>query len=501
VEELTDFGGIVLVVGVGFLLAILASKVTERFPLPAPALFLLAAALAATDFESLGNVLSVRDVERIGVVALVVILFDGGMHVSWRRFRRVAVPVTLLGVLGTFATAGLMAVAAHYLFGFSWTAAGILGAALAPTDPAVMFSVLGNREVRGRSGTILEGESGANDPVGIALMIGMLELATEEDATFWVVVEEFALEMVVGLAIGLLGAVLLIRLIQRISLPSEGLYPLRTLAAALVIYGIATVAHGSGFLAVFVAGLLVSDIRAPYKGEIERFHTALASLGEIVVFVALGLTITLDDIGLDEFLDGLLLAVILALVARPVAVGLLLLPVRLRWGERLFVMWGGLKGAVPILLAAFALLAGIDDGRRIYEIVFVVVAFSVIVQGSSIPYVAGKLRVRMRAIEPEPWNISIGLRKEPGGVWRFELVRGARAEGMLIRDLPIGERAWIILVVRGGEAVRAGGSTRLEAGDEVLVLIEERDTAPLRRLFERSSVRVPEESEPGLPPE
>jgi cell volume regulation protein A len=317
-------------------------------------------------------------------------------------------------------------------------------------------------------------------------MIGMLELATEEDATFWVVVEEFALEMIVGLVIGLLGAALLIRLIQRLSLPSEGLYPLRTLAAALVIYGVATVAHGSGFLAVFVAGLLVSDVRAPYKGEIERFHTALASLGEIVVFVALGLTITLDDIGLDEFLDGLLLAVILALVARPVAVALLLLPVRLRWGERLFVMWGGLKGAVPILLAAFALLAGIDDGRRIYEIVFVVVAFSVIVQGSTLQLVASRLRIRMRTVEPEPWNISIGLRKEPGGVWRFVLARGARAEGAAIRDLPIGDRAWIILVVREGEAIRAGGSTVLEAGDEILVLVEERDAVPLRRLFERA---------------
>jgi potassium/hydrogen antiporter len=494
VEELTEFGGIVLVVGLGFLLAILASKVTERFPLPAPALFLLAAAIAPTDFESLGDVISVRDVERIGVVAIIVILFDGGIHVSWRRFRAAAVPVTLLGVFGTFATAGLMTVAAHYLFDFSWTTAGILGAALAPTDPAVMFSVLGNREIRGRSGAILEGESGVNDPVGIALIIGLIELAEEEDASFWIVVQEFSIEMVVGLAIGLAGAALLVPLIQRVSLPSEGLYPLRALAAALVIYGVATVAHGSGFLAVFVAGLLISDVRAPYKGEIERFHTVLASLAEIVVFVALGLTITLDDIGGSEFLDGLLLAVILAFVARPLAALVVLLPVRLRWGERLFVMWGGLKGAVPILLAALVLLAGVDDARRIYEIVFVVVAFSVIVQGSSIPFVASRLRIRMRTVEPEPWNISIGLRKEPGGVWRFIVAKGSRAEGVLIRDLPIGERAWIILVVRRGEAVRAGGSTRLEAGDEILALAEDRDASALRRLFERGSVSVAEEA-------
>jgi potassium/hydrogen antiporter len=484
-EELTDFGLIVLVVAAGFLLAILAAKVSERFPLPAPALFLLVAVLAPIDFESLGNVLSVREVERIGVVALIVILFDGGMHVGWRRFRSAAVPIALLGTLGTFATAGLVAVAAHYLLDFGWTSAGILGAALAPTDPAVMFSVLGNREVGGRTGTILEGESGGNDPVGIALMIGLLELATHDDASFWVVVQEFAVEMTVGLAIGLAGAALLVPLIQRISLPSEGLYPLRTLAAAGVIYGVTTVAHGSGFLAVFIAGLLISDVRAPYKGEIERFHNALASLGEIVVFVALGLTITLDEIDVSNLVDGLIVALILAFVARPLAAGAFLLPVRMRWGERLFVMWGGLRGAVPILLAAFALLAGVDDARRIYEIVFVVVAFSVIVQGSSIPFVAAKLRIRMRRVEPEPWNISIGLRKEPGGVWRFVVASGSRAEGRLIRDLPIGEHAWIILVVRRGEAVRAGGSTRLEAGDEILVLADERDAAQLRRLFER----------------
>jgi cell volume regulation protein A len=497
VEELTEFGLIVLVVAIGFLLAILVSKVSERFPVPAPALFLLAAAIAPTDFESLGNVLSVRDVERIGVVALIVILFDGGMHVGWRRFRASALPVALLGGVGTFATAGLIAVAAHYLLDFGWTTAGLLGAALAPTDPAVMFSVLGNREVRGRSGTILEGESGVNDPVGIALMIGLIELATHDDESFWIVVQEFTVEMVVGLAIGLAGAALMVPLIQRISLPSEGLYPLRTLAAAGVIYGIATVAHGSGFLAVFIAGLLISDVRAPYKGEIERFHDALASLGEIVVFVALGLTITLDEIEISNLADGLLIALILAFVARPVAVGGLLLPFRLRWGERLFIMWGGLRGAVPILLAAFALLAGIDDGQRIYEIVFVVVAFSVIVQGSTIPFVAAKLRIRMRRVEPEPWHISIGLRKEPGGVWRFVVAANSRAVGKLIRDLPIGDRAWIILVVRRGEAVRAGGSTRLEAGDEILVLAEERDAIQLRRLFEGRGERSVVAEEPA----
>jgi potassium/hydrogen antiporter len=389
----------VLVVAGGLLLALIATKLNERFPVPEPALFLLLAAIASDVFPELSERLSIQQVERIGVVALIVILFNGGTLVGSRRFRVAAVPIFSLGVLGTLATAGVIAVAAHYLFDFSWTIAGILGAALAPTDPAVMFSVLGQREIRGRAGTILEGESGVNDPVGIALMIGMIELAQDADASFWVVVEEFSIEMTVGLAVGVLGAVAM-RPLLRFSLPNPGLYPLRTLAAAGVIYGAASAAHGSGFLAVFVAGVALSDADVPLRDSIERFHTSLASLAEVVVFAALGLTIDLTEIlSSTRLLEGLALALILALIARPLAVGPLLLPVRMRRNERLFVIWSGLRGAVPILLAAFALLADVDDARRVYEIVFVVVAFSVLVQGSSIPWVARRLGIRMRTAQ------------------------------------------------------------------------------------------------------
>jgi cell volume regulation protein A len=395
-EELAGFGAIVLVVAGGLLLALLATKLNERFPVPEPGVFLLLAAIASDLFPELGDRLSIKEVERIGVVAVIVILFNGGTLVGWRRFRVAAVPIFTLGVLGTFATAGVIAVAAHYLFDFSWTIAGILGAALAPTDPAVMFSVLGDKEIRGRAGTILEGESGVNDPVGIALMIGMIELAENSGASFWVVVEEFSVEMSVGLAFGLVGAAAM-RPLLRFSLPTPGLYPLRTLAAAGVIYGAAATAHGSGFLAVFVAGVLLGDADVPLRDEIERFHTSLASLAEVVVFVALGLTVDVTDLlTSSRLLEGLALAVILALVARPLAVGPLLLPVHMRPNERLFVIWSGLRGAVPILLAAFAVLAAVEDADRVYDIVYVVVAFSVIVQGSSIAFIARRLGIRMR---------------------------------------------------------------------------------------------------------
>jgi cell volume regulation protein A len=486
-DEILDYGKLVLVVSGGFMLAVVSNKLSARTRIPAPALLLLAAALAREYVPELGEHLSVRDAERIAVVALVLILFDGGMHVGWARFRDSAIPIASLGVLGTFATAGVMAVAAHYLFDFDWTIAWIVGTALAPTDPAVMFSVLGRREVAGRSGTILEGESGANDPVGIALMIGLLEFATADGGSVGSVAGEFAVEMAVGMGVGVAGAALLLPFMRRVSLPNEALYTLRTLAAAGLIYGLAAVAHGSGFLAVFVAGILIGDARAPYKGEIERFHSSLASLSEIVVFVTLGLTIDLGSVGREHlWLDGLLLALILALLARPLVVGALLLPIRLGWGERLFVVWGGLKGAVPILLGVFAVLAAVDDADRVYGIVFVVVAFSVVVQGGSSPFAAAQLGVPMRDVEPEPWDVSVRLREEPRGIERFVVEPGSLAAGMAIRDLPIGEYAWISLMIRDGKAAPPRGAQTLEPGDEVLIISEAQDTATLRRLFERA---------------
>jgi potassium/hydrogen antiporter len=472
VDELTAFGEILLVVAGGLLAAILLRNVTERIALPGPALFLAAAAVASDVFPSLGEALSFQQVERIAVVALIVILFDGGLDIGWRRFRASAVPILSLGVLGTFATAGLVTVAAHTLLDLSWTTAGLLGAALAPTDPAVVFSVLGNRQIRGRTGTILEGESGANDPVGIALMVGAIELATGDDGSFAHVAWEFAVEMVVGVAVGVAGWRLLLPLVRRVALPEPALHPLRVLAAAGVIYGAASVLHGSGFIAVFVAGVLLGDEALPRKGEVEGFFSSLSTLAEITVFVALGLTIevaSLDDENIWR--DGLVLAVVLTFVVRPLVVGALLLPVRLRWGERLFLMWSGLKGAVPILLAALAVLGEVDEAGRIYSIVFVVVLFSVVVQGTLVPFVARRTGVPMRLAHE-------------AGVRRFLVRDGAFAAGRPVNQLPLGERAWVGVVVRDGRHVHLAGDTTLQPGDEVHVWSDSADVPPLQRIFE-----------------
>jgi cell volume regulation protein A len=397
-----SFGLIVLAAALVGMAAVLSNRLSEWLRIPAPAIFLISAAVASDLLPRLGA-LRIETVERVVTVALAVILFDGGMRIGWRRFRPAAAATVWIGVAGTLVTAAALALCAHLLVGLDWRPALLLGTALAPTDPAVVFSVLGRREIAGRTGTLLEGESGANDPVGIALLVALLGTGGTGLGTAVTVAWQFGLQMVVGLAVGVAGGRLLLWMMRRAPLPAEALYPLRVLAGALAIFGAATAAGGSGFLAVLVAGIVIGDEHVPHKAAIHRFHNALASLAEIVAFIVLGLTVHLAGlVEGDALLIGLVLAVLLTLLIRPLLVGLVLWPVRLRRGERLFILWTGLKGAVPILLGTFILEARIADAKRLYEIIFTVVAFSVIVQGGLVPTLARRLQVPLRTAEEGP---------------------------------------------------------------------------------------------------
>ncbi len=484
-NEARHFALIVLLAAVVVLVAVLSNRLTERLKIPVPLLVLVAAAVAVKVVGPL-HAPPTHAVEEILTVALVGILFDGGMHIGRGRFSSAAAPIAIVGVLGTFLTAAGAAVLLHTAFGLDWFTSLLVGTAIAPTDPAVVFSVLGQREIAGRSATILQGESGANDPVGIALMAGLIAAGGVSLGAFEHVGLEFLLQMVVGALIGIVGGPALLWFMRHVSLPGEGLYPLRTLACALVLFGAATLLHGSGFLAVFVAGVLLGDERAPYKREIERFHSALASLAEIVAFVVLGLTVNLNVLArTDVWVPGLILAAVVSFVVRPVFVGLCLLPARLHRNENAFVLFAGLKGAVPLLLGELILAADVGDAQRLYGIVVVVVVFSVLVQGSLTPAAARVLKVPMRPIEPEPWALGVRLRDEPQGVHRYTIRAGAPADGRAIAELTeLPEDAWISFVVRARGLVLVRSATVLRAGDEVLVLSDEDRGAALRAVFE-----------------
>jgi cell volume regulation protein A len=253
VDEARQFGLVVLLTAAVGLVAVLSNRLTERLHVPVPVLVLVGAAIAVKLFPSLQPP-PPDAVEEILTVALIYILFDGGMRIGVARFRRAALPIALTGVLGTFLTVAGGALLLRYAFGFEWFPALLVATAIAPTDPAVVFSVLGQREISGRSGTVLEGESGANDPVGIALMSSLVTVGAVSVHAFGQIGLQFLLQMAVGALVGLVGGRALLWFMRQVSLPGEGLYALRTMACAALLYGLSTIAHGSGFLAGFPGG-------------------------------------------------------------------------------------------------------------------------------------------------------------------------------------------------------------------------------------------------------
>jgi cell volume regulation protein A len=391
-----NFAWLLLLTAVVGLVALLSYRVTRWIRIPASVLMLVVAAVAVQALPSV-EAPPEKSVERIVTVALAFILFEGGMSIGVPRFRGQARTVGLVGVLGTFATAIGVAVFLHAVVQLDWYAAALVATAIAPTDPAVVFSVLGQQEIEGPSGTVVEGESGANDPVGIALMISLLGAGSLSGGAVAHVVGEFALQMGVGLVVGLAGGVLIRRFVERVPLPDGGLEPVRTIACVLLLFAVATLLHGSGFLAVFVAGVLMGEVRSAYRRDLERVFAGLASLGEVVAFVVLGLTVSLSTLThADVWVPGVALALVLGLLLRPLLVGPLLLGSGLTRNERWFVLLAGLKGAVPILLGLLILGSDVDRPERLYGMIVIAVLLSVSVQGALVPTMMRRLGIRTR---------------------------------------------------------------------------------------------------------
>jgi cell volume regulation protein A len=359
---------------------------------PAPALVLVAAAVASTYVRAIRDAVNLHDVEHVVTVALILVLFEGGLQLGRRRFRDAALPILALGAAGTFATTAVIAVAAHLVFGLDWRFSFVLGAALAPTDPAVVFSLLANRTIPGRTPAILEGESGFNDPAGIALLLGFAQLAVHPQHSIAAVFGTFALQMAVGCAFGVAVGLALRWLLHPRRPALNAAQSLIALAAIFALYVVTAFSHGSGFLAVFVAGIVLDEAAPATNRAIARIQLHLPRLGEIVAFVMLGVTVDLHTLPTAHaWLIGLGLFALLTVIIRP-AVCLPLLALMSK-RETAFIAWSGLKGAVPMLLGVLAVSGGVPDSTRLLAIVFVVVVASIVVQGGALPWVAHKLHL------------------------------------------------------------------------------------------------------------
>jgi cell volume regulation protein A len=406
---------------------------------------------------------------QVGIVGLALILYEGGLQTSWRRLRQVAVPAALLSTIGVVVSALLTGVAAYVLFDLSRLEATLLGAVVASTDAAAVFATLRFTHIRRKLARTLEAESGGNDPMAIALTLGLIVWIEHPDDygltdLTLLVVRQIGLGLVVGALLGAAAAWLFARLPHSIG----AFAPVASLAVAAVSFGAADVIGGSGFLAVYLVGLAVGSTPSRYRRQLAAFHEGLAFVAQVVLFIVLGLLVFPREL-LDVAAAGLALAVLLVLVIRPAAVWVSTAFSDFTARERLLLGWAGLRGAVPIVLATFVLSSDIPDADTIFNAVFFVVVVSAILQGATLERVAGKLRL----LSPAPPTREAPL--EVGPLSKLDLVDFAVAPdhaiaGAAVRELGLPRSAIIAVVRRGDDSFPPRGSTIIEPHDLLFVL-------------------------------
>ncbi|WP_292364819.1 MULTISPECIES: potassium/proton antiporter [unclassified Methanoculleus] len=459
-------------IAVLFLISIVANRFSERLGVPALLIFLAVGMLAGSEGPGGIPFDDPAIAQVIGVIALAYILFSGGLDTRWEQIQPVLWPGIALSTIGVVLTAALLGAFAVLVLGFPPITGLLLGAVVSSTDAAAVFSVLRTAKARlqGNLRPFLEFESGSNDPMAVLLTTGIIALILTPASSIFALVPMFVQQMAVGglLGYGMGGAIVF--LINRLKLESEGLYPVLTLAMVLMTYGLTATLGGSGFIAVYIAGLVMGNSVVLHKKSLIRFHDGIAWLMQIVMFLALGLLVFPSALA-TAVVPGLLAAIFLILIARPVAVLLTLLPWKMPVNEKVLVSWVGLRGAVPIILATYPLVAGVPNAETIFNMVFFIVLVSALVHGTSIPSVARWLDLAA------PLEEAHGLSREfevdpdtPSELLELVIPSDAPAVGRQVVDLGLPKGALIILMQKGDERFVPGGSTVIEAGDTLLLL-------------------------------
>lgn len=455
-------------------LSIFASKIAARAGIPALLLFLALGMLAGSD-GILGIYFDYPALaQAIGVVALIFILFSGGLDTQWRDIRPVLPHGIALATLGVSITAIAVGWFSTTFLGFSWAEGILLGAIISSTDAAAVFAMLRGSRLKGKLIPLLELESGSNDPMAVFLTIGMIQLIQQPDLPPTALIPLFIVQMGIGGGMGILVGLTMRRAINHVRLEYDGLYPVLTIATVLLTYGVTTILGGNGFLAVYLVGILFSQVKLIHKRSLSDFHDGLAWLMQIAMFLALGLQVYPSQLPAIAG-QGLAIAVFVIVIARPISVGIALLFSRFSWRERVFVSWVGLRGAAPIILATFPLLAGIEQATTFFNLVFFIVLASVLLQGTLIIPVAKALRVYA---DHEPKTLSpLAFVMEDGvisnNLIEFSVPEASPVCGQQIADLALPEGTLIVLIGRKGDLVVPRGGTVLESGDQVLLLTQD----------------------------
>jgi potassium/hydrogen antiporter len=484
-----DEGLVLLLVGTILAASVLVALGAARTGVPVLVAFLALGMLLGSDGPG-GIEFDDEELAReVGIIGLVLILFEGGLQTSWRRLRSVAVPASLLSTVGVIVTMLVTGVAAYGLFDLTWLESFLLGAVVASTDAAAVFATLRFTHIRRRVARTLEAESGGNDPMAIALTLGLIAWIESPDTSGFddlvvLVVRQLGLGLVIGVVLAFAAAWVFARLPRAVG----PFAPVATLAAAGISFGAADVVGGSGFLSVYLVGLAIGSTPSRYRRQLVGFHEGIAFIAQVALFIVLGLLVFPRELG-DVAGSGLALALLLVLVARPVAVLVSTAFNDFSMREKALLGWAGLRGAVPIVLATFVLSSEVETADTIFNAVFFVVVVSTILQGTTLERVAARLGLASPAPPRHDAPIEVGESSQLD-LLDFVVAPDHAIAGAAVREVGLPRTAIIAVVVRGDESIPPRGSTIIESGDHLFVLGPHSMRPAIEDVFSRWRRRV-----------
>lgn len=474
---------LLLLAGVLLVTGVWMAKVAARIGVPALVLFLGIGMFLGSDISGLIYFDNAWLAQFVGTMALILILLDGGLQTNWHHLRPVLRPAFSLATIGVLITVGVIGAVAHFLLGASWPFALLIGAIVGSTDASAVFAVIGDQNIPDRLKALLEAESGLNDPMAVFLTLFMLNWAKLGQLDLVSAIGSLLWEAALGIGIGLGAGYLLIRVMRKIKLGSAGLYPILVLGAGIATFALTGELHGSGFLAVYILAVTLGGAELPLKSSLLSFQQGVGWLAQMVMFILLGLLVFPHNL-LPQVWPGILVALTLLLVARPLAVWLSTIGMGFRWQEKALIAWSGLRGAVPVILATYPMLAGLPESHRIFNLVFFVVLTSAVLQGATIPALAGRLGLVEGHVQRRPIRLELlSIGRVGVELLELELLPGSASVGHDLAEVPLPEGATVSALARGERLLAPRGSTRLEAGDVLFLLVQREQVAAVRAVL------------------